>query len=176
MSYFAKKEFMAKVLIKGQKEIDVDYQTNGEVYLNGDLFNHEVVEVKPNHYHVIKSGKAFEVEIVSTDKASKMVSLLVNGKKVEVTVKDKMDILLEKLGISNTTAKKANDLKAPMPGLIHEIKVSEGQEVHQGDPILILEAMKMENVLKSPGDGIIKAISVEKGQSVEKNQVLITFS
>ncbi len=167
---------MAKVLIKGQKEIEIDYQTNGEVSINGKAFPYEFVEIRANHFHVIKDHQTFDVEIISADKSNKSVSLLVNGKKTDVIVKDKMDILLEKLGISATVAKKANDLKAPMPGLIHEIKIIEGQEVHLGDPLLILEAMKMENVLKSPGDGIIKAISVEKGQSVEKNQVLITFS
>jgi biotin carboxyl carrier protein len=62
-----------------------------------------------------------------------------------------------------------------MPGLILDIKVEPGQEVKKGDPILILEAMKMENIIKSPGDGVVSAVKVNVRQNVEKNQVLIVF-
>ena len=71
--------------------------------------------------------------------------------------------------------KKLNEIKAPMPGLILDIKVEVGQEVKKGDPILILEAMKMENILKSPGDGIVKAIKVKVKDNVEKGQLLLEF-
>ncbi len=60
-----------------------------------------------------------------------------------------------------------------MPGLILEISVSEGQEVKEGDALLVLEAMKMENVLTAPKDGVIQAITVKKGDAVEKKQLLI---
>jgi biotin carboxyl carrier protein len=63
-----------------------------------------------------------------------------------------------------------------MPGLVHQILISEGQIVKKGDALLILEAMKMENVIKSPADGTATKIRVSKGQNVEKNQVLIQFS
>ena len=48
-----------------------------------------------------------------------------------------------------------------------------GQEVVQGEPLLILEAMKMENVIKSPGDGVVKAIFTQKGKPVEKGEIMI---
>ena len=66
-------------------------------------------------------------------------------------------------------------IKAPMPGLILEINVKVGQEVKEDEPLLILEAMKMENIITSPRDGIIKSISVNKTDAVEKNQLLIEF-
>ncbi|MDX1317201.1 MAG: acetyl-CoA carboxylase biotin carboxyl carrier protein subunit, partial [Xanthomarina gelatinilytica] len=72
-------------------------------------------------------------------------------------------------------SKKVNEIKAPMPGLILDIHVKEGQEVKEDDALLILEAMKMENVLTSPRDGIIKSISVSKNDTVDKNQLLIEF-
>ena len=62
-----------------------------------------------------------------------------------------------------------------MPGLILEINVTEGQTVNEGDPLLILEAMKMENVLTSPRNGNIKTISVKQGETVDKNALLIAF-
>ena len=62
-----------------------------------------------------------------------------------------------------------------MPGLVLDILVKVGDEVKKGDPLMILEAMKMENILKSASDGVIKKINVEKKQAVEKGQVLINF-
>ena len=62
-----------------------------------------------------------------------------------------------------------------MPGLILEINVTEAQEVKENDPLLILEAMKMENVINSPRDGVIKSIKVSQGNTVEKNALLIEF-
>ena len=62
-----------------------------------------------------------------------------------------------------------------MPGLILEILVTKSVIVKKGDPIIILEAMKMENILTSPKDGVIKNIEVKTQQTVEKNNVLIRF-
>ena len=66
-------------------------------------------------------------------------------------------------------------LKAPMPGLILELKIAVGDTVSKDDPLIIIEAMKMENVLKAQADGTIKSISVTKGASVEKSDVLLEF-
>ena len=79
------------------------------------------------------------------------------------------------MGMNNTSAGKINSLKAPMPGLIIDLKVKAGDTVKQNDPLLILEAMKMENIIKSPGEGVVKLVKIKKGDSVEKNQVLIEF-
>ncbi|HRF37953.1 MAG TPA: acetyl-CoA carboxylase biotin carboxyl carrier protein subunit, partial [Saprospiraceae bacterium] len=84
-----------------------------------------------------------------------------------------MDQLVNRLGLSIKTTHRVKDIKAPMPGLVRRIEVSPGQEIKEGDPILILEAMKMENVLKSPGEGRIAKVLVSEGAPVEKGQVLI---
>jgi biotin carboxyl carrier protein len=60
-----------------------------------------------------------------------------------------------------------------MPGKILDVLCNKDDEVKEGDPVIILEAMKMENELKSPADGIIKSVEVEVGQSVEKNELLL---
>ena len=79
------------------------------------------------------------------------------------------------MGFSVGSSKHIDLIKAPMPGLILEINVVVEQKVKEDDPLLILEAMKMENVLTSPREGIIKNIAVEKGDAVEKNALLIEF-
>ena len=70
----------------------------------------------------------------------------------------------------------AGSLKAPMPGLVVRIPVSEGQKVAAGASLLVLEAMKMENELRASGEGTVKAIRVRTGQAVEKGEVLIEFA
>ncbi|MBY0435500.1 MAG: acetyl-CoA carboxylase biotin carboxyl carrier protein subunit, partial [Cyclobacteriaceae bacterium] len=70
---------------------------------------------------------------------------------------------------------KVNAVKAPMPGLIIDLRVNAGDTVKTGDPLLVLEAMKMENIIKAPGDGTVKQVKIKKGDSVEKGQLLIEF-
>ncbi len=99
--------------------------------------------------------------------------IAVNDNEYVISIQDKYDMLLDRLGLSDMTVKKLKDIKAPMPGLVLDIKIAPGDEVEEGDVILVLEAMKMENMIKSPGAGKIKSIKIEKGEAVEKGQVLI---
>jgi biotin carboxyl carrier protein len=135
----------------------------------------QLTKVRDRHYHMLYQNQSFKVELVEIDDESKTVVLKLNNKPVEIQLKDKFDLLLEKLGMNFSKGAAAQDLKAPMPGLIFDIKVKEGDKVKKGDALLVLEAMKMENILKSPGDGEVKTIKIKKGESVEKNQVLIQF-
>lgn len=164
---------MQKAIANG---ITFDIRTKDEDFLvNDQRFTWDLAEIDKNYFHIIHDGKSFRAEIIKIDPAEKKVVIKVNNHLHEVIVKDAMDLLLEKLGMSNSTGGKVNNVKAPMPGLIIDLRIREGEEVKQNDPLIVLEAMKMENLIKSPGDGIVKSIKVKKGDSVEKNQVLIEF-
>ena len=113
--------------------------------------------------------------MTTSDPDTKTVIIKINGRKYPVQLKDKFDLLLEKMGMSNVAAGKINNVKAPMPGLIIDLKVQAGNVVKTGDQLLILEAMKMENILKSTGEGTVKNVKVKKGDRVEKGQVLVEF-
>lgn len=63
-------------------------------------------------------------------------------------------------------------VKAPIPGLISRVLVEAGEAVQAGQPLLILEAMKMENEIRAPFDGVLHAVSVSAGQTVTRDQVL----
>ena len=67
-------------------------------------------------------------------------------------------------------------IMAPMPGMIIDYKVKEGDKIKSGDVVVVLEAMKMENSLTSPADGVIKKISFHSGSSVSKDEVLCIIS
>ncbi len=135
-----------------------------------------VQEVKKDSYHIIKDFKSYNAEVVEADLESKVLKIKVNGNVYEVAVKDKMDLLLESLGMDAQLSSKVNEIKAPMPGLVLDVKVAVGDEIQKGDPVLVLEAMKMENMIKAPGEGTVQAIEIKQGDAVEKNEVLIRLS
>lgn len=137
--------------------------------------NWDLVEYAPNCFHIIHNNKSYRAEIVKADAATKTFTIKVNGAVQTVTIKDKFDLLLEKMGMNASSASKINNIKAPMPGLIIDLKIKAGDTVNAGDALLILEAMKMENILKSPGGGVVRTVKVKKGDSVEKGQILIEF-
>jgi len=66
-------------------------------------------------------------------------------------------------------------VEAPMPGMIIRFEVDEGEEVNEGDPLLILEAMKMENSINAPASGKVKEIRFKEGDSVKKGDVLVVI-
>jgi biotin carboxyl carrier protein len=143
--------------------------------VNGNVVKWDKVEITPGYFHIIYNQRSYKAEVVKTDAATKTFHIKVNGNVYPVQLKDKFDLLLEKMGMNNSASSKAMIIKAPMPGLIIDLKVKAGDEVKTGDPLLILEAMKMENIIKAPGQGVVKNIKAKKGDSVEKNQVLIEF-
>jgi biotin carboxyl carrier protein len=165
---------MLKVKINGKKSFEINNDTE-KIVINNKNIDWNIIEIKENYYHIIHDNKTYTAELVKTDESGKNQILKINNTLFTIQIEDKYDQLLERLGIKTEQASMVKDIKAPMPGLIIEIKAETGKQVKKGDPLLILEAMKMENVIKSPSDGEIKSIKVKKGDSVEKNQVLIQF-
>jgi biotin carboxyl carrier protein len=66
-------------------------------------------------------------------------------------------------------------VRAPMPGMIVRAEVSVGDQVHAGQGVVVMEAMKMENELKAEVDGVVARVLIEPGQAVEKGAVLVEF-
>jgi len=164
------------VLTHGVKTQRIKFSGPLSGTVNDLPFKLDLLTLKAGSFHVLKDNRSWNIEVVRLDPDTKSVTLSINGNKYTLQLKDQYDLLLHNLGLDNLNNKKVNDLKAPMPGLVLRIEVIEGQTVKKGDPLLVLEAMKMENILKSPGDLTIKKVIVKKGVAVEKNQVLINFS
>jgi biotin carboxyl carrier protein len=133
----------------------------------------DIISKGKNQFQLIKGDQTFDIKTLEEDFSKKQYQLSVNGNKYTIAISDDLDVLIEKLGLTLNDKQKEKDIKAPMPGLILEILIKEGQAVKEGDSLLILEAMKMENMLLAPSDGIVKAIHVSKTDPVEKKQLLV---
>lgn len=123
--------------------------------------------------HVLESFKSQRAEVVSADFNNKTYQIKINANTYQVKISNDLDILIKDMGLTIASASVVNDIKAPMPGLILDINVKEGQEIKEGDQLLVLEAMKMENAITAPRDAVIKSIKVETTTTVTKNQLLI---
>lgn len=157
-----------------QYTIELNNSKDGGL-LDGKSFNWDIIKTGQDTYHIIINHKSYSIVVDRVNPETNEYIIRVNGKKIPVSVKDKMSLLMEAMGIDLSSSKKINEVKAPMPGLVLRAMVSAGDQVKKGDTLLVLEAMKMENSIKSPGDAEIAAIHVQNGQAVEKNQTLISF-
>ena len=115
---------------------------------------------------------------------STMVWFIVNNRPYEVMIDPNLDWIRSSWGIhsleiedleTNLPRPSARDgrIKAPIPGLISQVMVSKGDEVELGQPLLVLEAMKMENEIRAPIAGRIIELKASAGQRVRLDEVLV---
>ena len=135
----------------------------------------DAVHTSQNSYHILEDNSSFKATVVSSDFAKKTYNIQVNSNTYEVVIKDEIDILIKEMGFTVGASKQLNNLISPMPGLIIDVQVTAGQEVKEGDTLVILSAMKMENSFVSHTDGVIKAVHVVKDDAVDKGQLLVEF-
>lgn len=162
--------------IKVNDNATYQIELKGEgLMVNGCEVKPDVVQLNENTIHLLYHNKSYTIERVWVDESGKQMTLKINGIKHQVQINDELDELLHQMGLDKAGGQKVNHIKAPMPGLVLRIMVSEGQKVQKGDALLVLEAMKMENVIKSPGAFTIKKIAVSEKTAVDKNQLLVEF-
>ena len=149
--------------------------------VNGFTFNFtqtaldaiDLVKRSPAEFHLIKEHRSIIAKLVETDTTGKKLKIEIGGENFDVAIKDELDQLLEIMELGSASKKQVREIRAPMPGLVLEIAVTDGQEVNEGDKILILQAMKMENSIIIHTQAKIRKIAVTAGQAVEKGQVLV---
>ena len=142
---------------------------------DSDISKLDVEKISGSKYHVLQNNKPFKAELVDSNFNRKKYTIKINNHSYSVDISNPLDLLINKMGFTFGTTKHVNSIKAPMPGLILDIHVKEGQEVKEDEGLLILGAMKMENVITSPRDGVIKSVNITKGDAIEKGHLLIEF-
>jgi biotin carboxyl carrier protein len=142
-------------------------------FLPEDAGRADIIRQPDGSFHVIYGNRSVILRLLEANADGKKLKMEVEGEAYYVEIRDELDQMLDKLGFSAVSARQVREIKAPMPGLVLDIHVDVGQEVAEGDKILILEAMKMENSILVHTNARIKTIHISKGQAVEKGQVLV---
>lgn len=164
---------MIKAIVNGKATFAVNNDT--KLTVDNQNVDWSAVKLPSGDYSIIMDGKSYLAQVLRIEKDTKTVVLQVNQQQFEVALEEPIDQLLASMGIKDALTKKVNDIKAPMPGLVLKVLVTPGQAIRKGDPVLILEAMKMENVFKAGSDAVVKEIKVTERTAVEKGEVLIVL-
>lgn len=155
----------------GEHQYNVEVLDNQQVSIDGKVLTVDFENVSGQPvYSLLVDGESYEA-IVYNDTEGLQVFL--QGNLYQVTVEDEREVRLRMAGGSTAVESGEFYLKAPMPGLVVDVPVSEGQEIAKGDILLVLESMKMQNELKSPRDGTIARVRVKVGDNVEGKQTLM---
>ncbi|SMO97009.1 acetyl-CoA carboxylase biotin carboxyl carrier protein subunit [Gracilimonas mengyeensis] len=155
----------------GENARDITLNPEAGTYTSEEKSGDYTFEYVNGRYLLRTGTKTYKIDNVSYE--GHAIEFTMNGVWHSVEVKDEQELLLDRLGFKTGAAAAEGILKAPMPGKILEIMVAEGDEVEKDQPVVILEAMKMENELKAPISGTIDSISAEVGQSLEKNSPIL---
>jgi pyruvate carboxylase subunit B len=102
--------------------------------------------------------------------------LQLHDREVRVPVEDERSREARRLTAGAKRSRGRGDVKSVMPGIVKEVRVAPGAAVRAGQPLLVLEAMKMENEIRSDRNGVVEAVHVKPGQAVEKGALLATLS
>ena len=136
--------------------------------IQGNKYDVNIVNVEDNVAEVEVNGATYSVEldkVISQSKTPKLVRA--------AAVPSTESWKTEQRTSSPTSPKGAGFVKSPLPGVILQVYVKEGDSVKVGDKLLLLEAMKMENNINTDKDGVIKSVKVKTGDSVLEGDVLI---
>lgn len=159
------------IVTLGEKKKQVKILDDGIVKIGDKEFKVTLSKVS-NYLYLIKiDDKIYEV--TTTRKNNEEFHFSIDGRHIETTVRSSLQEQANKLLKEKVAASDEDTLQAPMPGLILKILKSEGDEVKLGEPIILLEAMKMENEIRSSSAGKIKKLYFNDGDPVEKNAPIL---
>ena len=135
--------------------------------INGNLYNVVIGDIEDNIAHVEVNGTHYTVEREKKPKAAPA------PKPVARPAAKPAAAAAPAAAPAAKPAAAKSGVKSPLPGVILDIKVKEGDEVKKGQTLIILEAMKMENSINADKDGKVTAINVSKGESVLEGTDLV---
>lgn len=161
------------VVTINKRKILITFKEDNKAFIDDKEFIYSISKLNSNSHHIIINNEPYF--ITSEKKGNSEYTLTLNGHVIETRV---LSALQEKAAglIEAKTAKHSEtSVKSPMPGMILKIKKKAGDEISQGDSVIILEAMKMENDIRSQVSGKIKEIKVKEGEAVEKSTILFSI-
>jgi acetyl/propionyl-CoA carboxylase alpha subunit len=163
-------KYIATIAGKGY---EIEINEGGQVLVDGESLHANFQAVAEQAvYSLILGNRSFEAHI---SPGREGLDILLRGQLYEVSVEDERQRLLRKASGGEVAQSGEYQLKAPMPGLVVDIPVEEGEAVSKGQIMIVLESMKMQNELKAPRDGTVGRVRVKAGDSVKQGAMMLTL-
>lgn len=157
----------------GDQQFTIDINHKGQVTFDGEVINADMQQMlDTTMYSIIIDGKSHDVRM---NEGEGVYIAQLRGEIFEVVVEDEHTRRLAGIKSGPVSMGEAI-IKAPMPGVVVDVMVKPGQEVKEGDIVVILESMKMQNEFKAPRDGVAHTIRVAAGDKVDQNAVMVTIA
>ncbi len=157
--------------VNGQT-FEIDINRGGQITINGEERKIDFQMISQSLFTALIDNASFEALI---EEREGRYNVLMFGDLYEVEVADERQQRLRASSTGFEVAQGEIAIRSPMPGLIVAVLVVEGQEIKQGDALVVLESMKMENEIKAPRNGVVVRVHVAKGDRVEQNKALVTI-
>ncbi|MFO0722523.1 MAG: biotin/lipoyl-containing protein [Myxococcota bacterium] len=158
--------------------IDVEKLPNGQysVSINGRSHVADAARLGGGQWNLLLDGQSYdiELEVAGGQESDGAYNTLVRGRLVSLTVQDERKVRMS-AGSRKLKVEGPQTLKSPMPGKLVKLLVRPGDTVEEGQPLVIIEAMKMENELKAAAPGKVVRVFAEEGQAVEANAKLMSI-
>ena len=154
------------------KEMTVRLGADGTASLDGRDQSHDVTRVSGTEFSVMIGTRQVRVIAAACDDGFDVIAGDFRG---TVGVESERERLLRRYARSTGESGAKLEVHAPMPAMVVKLEVSVGEEVRAGQPLIVLEAMKMENEILASGAGRVKAIYASVGKPVEKGELLLLF-
>jgi biotin carboxyl carrier protein len=158
-----------------EKQYEVEVELENGLYLvslNGKQHKVDARKLADSSiYSMLIAGESFEADVRPD---GEFVNVSIQGESYRISVREELWARAASVSESGPL-RGIHPLKAPMPGLVVEISVKEGQKVQEGQPLVVIEAMKMQNELSAQAPGIVKEIMVKEQDTVDPDQVLLVM-
>jgi len=153
----------------GENEYNIEV-TEGGVLINGEEIEADLFQLNDAGLFLLNHGDE-KLELHLTSEGTNTFLVTADGQQIEAQVEtDQSQKRRKKAPVDNKV------LSAPIPGIVLEIRVAEGDFVEEGQVACILESMKMQMMIKTHVNGQVAEINVKPGQNVAKGDVLLRFS
>jgi biotin carboxyl carrier protein len=153
------------------KKYEIVNPLEQRVKIRGKRHDLKLVEDEKGFSYIVFKNKKYHVEILEKNQNKYIV--MINGVWHSFSIETPISYKRRKTLSKNGSASRVENVMAPMPGKVVDIMVEENSDIKEGEPILILEAMKMQNEIVANVNGRIRKVNIKNNDSVMKDEVMI---
>ncbi|HHX31088.1 MAG TPA: biotin/lipoyl-binding protein [Bacteroidales bacterium] len=142
-----------------------------EIAVDGKIYDIDVVMSESGFCSILYEGRSYNAESVRHSEGRYTITTHFRNFDIELSNPQKKYLRGRQSSVDDVQ----ETITSPMPGKIIKVMVVENQEVKQGDPLIVVEAMKMQSTYTAAQNAIVEKIHIDEGDSVIRDQLLITF-